>query len=73
VKSGYGQEGVKGRTEDGNKASIPKLAFSQDKNKNLRWRDTKPRFLRVSFEREAIEDDKTLDVAHALMRFYARE
>ena len=73
VASGYGQEGLKGKTEDGNSASIPKLSFSQDKNENLRWRESKPRFLRVSFERESIEDDKTLEVASSLVRFYRRD
>lgn len=71
-EGGYAQVGFKGETEDGHTASIPKSDFYQDKAKNLRVREARPRYLRISFERDDANDDKTLDVAHALMRFYAR-
>lgn len=72
VLSGYGQSGVKGRTEDGNLAAIPKLAFSQDKEKNIRAQENSPRYMKISFERDTAEQDITLDVAGALVRFYSR-
>jgi len=71
-KDGYAQIGFKGHTEDGHSASIPKPVFSQDKRKNLEARDSKPRYLKLSFSREAYEDDVTDKVAAALLRFYSR-
>lgn len=71
-QGGYAQIGFKGHTPEGHAASIPKQDFSQDKQKNLNVRENRPRYLRISFEREAAEDDKTLDVATALMRFYGQ-
>ena len=71
-KGGYAQVGFRGQTEDGHAANLPKQAFYQDKAKNLKVRESRPRFLRISFEREDANDDKTLDVAQALMRFYSR-
>lgn len=73
VESGYGQSGLKGITEDGQTASIPKLPFSQDKEKNIRSQENAPRFIRIAFKREAADDNIELEVAGALMRFYARD
>ena len=70
--SGYGQIGLKGTTETGNVASIPKLPFSQDKKVNLKKQDNAPRYIRVSFTADDPRDDISLDVASALVRFYSR-
>lgn len=71
-EGGFAQVGFKGETEDGHFASIPKLNFYQDKVKNLRVREARSRYIRVSFNRDDEADDKTLDVAQALLRFYTR-
>ena len=71
-EGGYAQIGFKGETEDGHRASIPKSNFSQDRSRNLKVRESSPRYLRVAFERDTAEDDKSLEIAAALMRFYAR-
>lgn len=67
---GYAQRGFKGRTPDGHAATMVKPAFSQDKSKNLKVRDSRPTFLRVSFDRDVVEDDVSVDVVTALVRFY---
>lgn len=72
VHSGYGQNGLKGTTEDGNAASIPKLPFSQDKKINLKKQASAPRFIRIAFNTDDTRDDISLDVASALVRFYRR-
>lgn len=71
-EGGYAQIGFKGETEDGHEASIPKQPFYQEKKKNLRVREVRPQYLRISFEREDADDDVTLDVARSLVRFYRR-
>jgi len=69
-RDGYAQIGFKGQTAEGHAVSFPKQQFSQDKKKNLSVRENRPTYLRVMFEREAAEDDKTVDVARALKQFY---
>ncbi len=64
---GYGQNGFKGVTPDGHEGHIPKPRFHHDRHKNLAER-SKPRFLRIYFQSD--EDDISVSVARALMRFY---
>lgn len=74
VDSGYGQNGVKGTTEDGQVASIPKAPFHQDKEKNIKSHESAPRFMKIAFEPPADQDGNiSLDVATALVRFYSRD
>lgn len=72
ARDGYGQIGLRGTTEDGNAASIPKLPFSQDKEKNRNRQEKSPRFMRIAFPPEDAGDDISLAVASALVRFYKR-
>ena len=48
------------------------LTFTKIKSKNLRVREARSRYIRVSFDRDDEADDKTLDVAQALLRLYTR-
>jgi len=67
---GYGQNGFKGVMPEGHEAHIPKPKFHKDRQKNMAERD-KPRFLRVFFE-PGEDDDLSISVAQALVRFYDR-
>lgn len=66
---GYAQIGFSGYTQEGQRASVPKQKFSQDKEKNLAIRNTKPRFIRVAFDPE---DDIISSISRALVTFYNR-
>lgn len=73
VESGYGQNGIKGVTEDGQVASIPKAQFHQDKEKNIKSQENAPRFMKIAFDPSGDPDGNiSLDVASALVRFYLR-
>jgi len=48
-EGGYAQIGFKGETEDGHRASIPKSNFSQDRSRNLKVRESSPRYLSPHF------------------------
>ena len=70
VNDGYGQNGLRGITEDGRQASITKPPFFTNKNKNLRAREMSPRLMRIAFEGDRQEKDMGLEVAGELVRFF---
>jgi hypothetical protein len=70
-QDGYAQLGFRATTEEGHNASIPKQAFHQEKEKNLRVRETRPHFIRIAFDRESDYDEVTEDVISALASFYS--
>ena len=71
--AGYGQIGIKGVTEDGHSATIPKATFSMSKEKNLAYREDKPRYLRIGIEQNDQDRSELDSILRALMRFFQRD